>query len=153
ATINGVQATSDGRKAGINTDFLNVDITFSDATGNNTAQTVGAVSAFTINDGGADFQLGGHVATPRKGSPGLSDISTRKLGTATVGFLSDLGSGKGFNVQTGDLVGAQAAISEAIKQVSTTRGRLGALQKNTIGATLESLGVSLENTSAAESAI
>jgi flagellin len=153
ATINGIQATSDGRKASINTDFLNVDITFSDAAASNSAQTVGAVNAFTINDGGADFQLSGHVDTAGKVSLGIADTSTRKLGNSTVGYLSDLGSGKGFNVQTGDLVGAQAAISEAIKQVSTTRGRLGALQKNTIGATLQSLGVSLENTSAAESAI
>ena len=38
-------------------------------------------------------------------------------------------------------------------QVSKLRGRLGAFQKNVIGATISSLGVSLENTTAAESVI
>ena len=33
------------------------------------------------------------------------------------------------------------------------RGRLGAFQKNVVGASIRSLGVALENTSAAESAI
>ena len=32
-------------------------MTFSSATGNNTAQTEGSVSAFTITGGGAEFQL------------------------------------------------------------------------------------------------
>ena len=33
------------------------------------------------------------------------------------------------------------------------RGRLGAFSKNTVGSTIKNLGVSLENTAAAESAI
>ena len=33
------------------------------------------------------------------------------------------------------------------------RGRLGAFQKNTVGATINSLGIGLENTTAAESII
>ena len=33
------------------------------------------------------------------------------------------------------------------------RGRLGAFQKNTVGSTISSLGIALENTSAAESSI
>jgi flagellin len=44
-------------------------------------------------------------------------------------------------------------VNDAISEVSTLRGRLGAFQKNTVGATIRSLGVALENTSAAESAI
>ncbi|MEM1109218.1 MAG: flagellin, partial [Planctomycetota bacterium] len=35
----------------------------------------------------------------------------------------------------------------------TLRGRLGAFQRNTVGSTIRSLGIALENTSAAESAI
>ena len=44
-------------------------------------------------------------------------------------------------------------VNDAISQVSSLRGRLGAFQKNIVGATIRSLGVALENTSAAESSI
>ena len=45
------------------------------------------------------------------------------------------------------------ALNTSIKQVSQARGRLGAFQKFTIGATINSLGVAFENAAAAESAI
>ena len=44
-------------------------------------------------------------------------------------------------------------IDDSIKQISSLRGRLGAFQKNVVGATISSLGVALENTAAAESQI
>ncbi len=153
ATINGISATANGRTARINTDFLDVEVTFSDNSSTNTAQTRGAVNAFTITGGGADFQLAGQVDIAGKVSVGVQNIATRKLGNSVVGYLSDLSSGKSLNVVDGDLTKAQRAISEAINIVSSTRGRLGAFQKNTVGATIRSLGVSLENTSAAESTI
>ena len=40
-----------------------------------------------------------------------------------------------------------------IKQVSSLRGRLGAFARNTVQSTINSLGVALENTAAAESQI
>ncbi len=54
---------------------------------------------------------------------------------------------------TGDIDKAQTIIDTAIKQVSGLRGRLGAFQSNTVGATVRSLGISFENTAAAESQI
>lgn len=153
ATINGILATANGRTARINTDFLDVEVTFSDDSTSGTAQELGAVNAFTITGGGADFQLAGGVDIAGKVSIGVQDIATRKLGNSSIGFLSDLGSGKDLNVVSGDLNAAQKVVAEAINVVSSTRGRLGAFQKNTVGATIRSLGVSLENTSAAESSI
>ncbi|MEM9372352.1 MAG: flagellin, partial [Planctomycetota bacterium] len=44
-------------------------------------------------------------------------------------------------------------VAQAIEQVSSTRGRLGAFQKNVVGATIRSLNVGLENTTPAESVI
>ena len=58
----------------------------------------------------------------------------------TVGTFDDLSTG-------------QKVIDEAIKQGSSLRGRLGAFQKNTVGSTINSLGIALENTAAAESSI
>lgn len=150
ATINGIQAVSDGKTARINTDFLDVSITLDNAT----AQTLAAVDAFDITGGGADFQLAAKVDISGRVSIGMQDVATRKLGNSEVGFLDDLANGKQFNVVDGtNLVGAQKVISEAIEQVAVLRGRLGAFQKNTVGATIRSLGISVENTTAAESVI
>ncbi|MCC6427927.1 MAG: flagellin [Phycisphaerales bacterium] len=152
ATINGVSATSEGRTARINTDFLDVEITLD----NDTATALGAVSsggAFQITGGGADFQLAGKVDIAGRVSLGIGDVATRKLGTADYGYLSELSSGKDKNLVDGDLEAAQKVVAEAIKQTSSLRGRLGAFQKNTIGATVRSLGVAAENSAAAESVI
>jgi flagellin len=154
-TINGIAATGDGRTLSVNTDFLSVDITFSTSTTDTlNALELGNSRAFTINGGGADFQLGSNVSVGDKVSLGIKDIATRKLGTASLGFLSELGSGQSFNVVDGDnLSTAQKIVEEAIEQVSSTRGRLGAFQKNVVGATIRSLGVAVENTAAANSVI
>jgi len=152
ATINGVAATSKGRNARINTDFLDVEITFNAATATRT-NAVSSVNAFTISGGGAEFQLASRVDIAGKVALGVQNIATRKLGNSDTGFLSSLASGKAFNVVDGDLVKAGKAVDESIRQVSSLRGRLGAFQKNTVGATIRNLGVSLENSAAAESVI
>ncbi|HLO39434.1 MAG TPA: flagellin [Phycisphaerales bacterium] len=152
ATINGVAATSEGRTARINTDFLDVEINLD----TDKSQALGSVNsggAFTITGGGADFQLAGKVNIAGRVSLGIADVATRKLGSSELGYLSELASGKGKNVVNGDLEAAQKVVSEAIRQTSSLRGRLGAFQKNTIGATVRSLGVASENTAAAQSVI
>ncbi|MGE3109430.1 MAG: flagellin [Phycisphaerales bacterium] len=150
ATINGIRATANGKTASINTDFLNIEITFDDTT----ATTLGSVDALTINGGGADFQLAGNVDIAGKVSLGIRDTSSRKLGNSSLGYLADLASGKSLNIiDSSDLSDAQKVVEEAIRQVSSARGRLGAFQKNTVGATIRSLSVAFENTAAAESQI
>jgi len=154
ATINGIAATADGKVARINTDFLDVSITLDTTTSQTLGQVGGANPAFTITGGGADFQLAPNVDIAGKVSLGIKDVAARKLGSSAVGFLDDLGSGKAFNLVDGKgLATAQKIVSQSIKQVSSLRGRLGAFQKNVIGATIRSLGVAVENSSAAESVI
>ena len=149
AIINAIAATSDGAVARINTDFLDMSIELTD-TG---AQTLGSVNAFTINGGGAQFMLGPDVNVNNQVSIGIRNTASRHLGAETIGFLDDLGSGKSSNLVDGDLEGAQKIVDQAVSQVSTLRGRIGAFQKNVVGATIRSLGIALENTSAAESTI
>jgi flagellin len=86
-------------------------------------------------------------------SLGIETVTTGNLGNSIDGHLSDLKSGGTGNVQNGDLSKAQKIVDAAIKQLSSLRGRLGAFQKNTVQSTMNSLGVSLENTTAAESEI
>ncbi|MBM4109378.1 MAG: flagellin, partial [Phycisphaerae bacterium] len=150
ATINGIAATTDGRRARVSTDFLDVDVTL-DAT---RSTTPGNYTAFYVTGGGADFQLAGNVDITSKASLGINDVSVRKLGSSEVGgFLSDLTAGKTLNIVDGNITNAQKVVNSAIEQVSAMRGRLGAFQKNTIGATIRSLGVAIENTAAAQSVI
>jgi flagellin len=152
ATINGITATSNGKTARINTDFLDVQVTLDNATAT-TLGSIGSGTAFAITGGGADFQLAGKVDIAGKVSLGIGDVATRKLGDAITGYISSLASGKANNVVDGRNGDAQKIVSAAIDQVSSLRGRLGAFQKNTIGATIRSLGVAVENTAAAESNI
>jgi len=149
AIINGIAATANGKTAKINTDFLDVQITLNTSGATN----LGSIDAFTITGGGAKFNLGPNVDINNQVSIGIGNVAARNLGDTADGFLDELGSSKAANVENGDLNKAQKIVNNAINQISSLRGRLGAFQKNTIGATIRSLGVALENTSAAESAI
>jgi flagellin len=161
ATINGIVATTKGTRASINTDFLDVDINLAYDLTSASAATLGAVNAFSIEGGGADFQLASQVNIGGKVSLGIGNVAVRELGRVIEGsgatqvdyLLKDLANGRTLNVVDGDRETAQQVVSEAIREVSSLRGRLGAFQKNVIGATIRSLGVSLENTTAAESSI
>jgi len=73
ATVNGIAATTDGKKLRVNTDFLDVDMTFSTTT----AQTKGTDNALTVTGGGADFQLGGKVDIGSKVSLCIGDVAVR----------------------------------------------------------------------------
>lgn len=149
-TINGLLAVGTGKTLSVTSDFLDLEFTASDTA----SQTLGGISAFSITGGGADFQLASNIDIGGKTSIGIKDISSRKLGTSDLGYLDDLAAGKSFNVVDGEnLDTAQEIVAAAIEQVSSTRGRLGAFQKNTVGATIRSLGIALENTTAAESVI
>ena len=153
ATINGINATTVGKRARINTDFLDVELELTTSA----SQTLAPISAFTITGGGADFQLAGNVDIGGKVSIGIGNVATREIGRKEVQnaayTLSDLGAGKTLNVVNGDSSIAQEVVTKAISDISALRGRIGAFQKNTVGATIRSLGVSLENSTAAESVI
>ena len=149
ATINGVQATTNGRDVRVANDFLDVEVELTEEG----ATTEGGFQAVTITGGGAKFNIGPNVDILNQVSIGIGNVAARNLGSTGNGYLSSLASGQENNVVDGDLGQAQKIVNDSIAQVSTLRGRLGAFQKNTIGATIRSLGVAMENTSAAESAI
>lgn len=150
ATVNGLAATTNGSKINLNTDFLDLSITLTEAG----AQTQASIDAMTITGGGAEFNLGPNVDILNQVSLGIKNVASRKLGGNSVGgFLDDLASGQTANVVDGNVQTAQKIVNEAIDQISSLRGRIGAFQQNTVGATIRSLGVAFENTSAAESSI
>ncbi len=151
ATINGITATAVGKNARVSTDFLDVEVTLSDSQ----SQTLGAVGthALSITGGGASFQLGGNVDIAGKVSIGIQSVSSSALGTQALGYLNSLASGQSQNMVNGDTAQAQKIVAAALTQVSALSGRLGAFQSNTIGSTVRSLGVAVENSTAAQSII
>lgn len=170
ATINGIVATTRGTVARINTDFLDVQIDLKYDTSTTSAANLGALTAFKITGGGADFQLAGRVDIAGRVGVGISNVAVRELGRSNVDVildsgtatnaktsqtfnLNDLRAGASLNVVDGNMDAAQSVVERAIREVSSLRGRLGSFQQNTIGATVRSLGVSIENTAAAESVI
>ena len=152
-TINGIAARGLGKTLSVASDALSAEITLTTAG----AQATGTIAAGTLYGGGAEFNLGAEVNLNNQVRMGIGNFAARELGKHNDGtlnyYLDDLGSSGDLNVVDGDLSKAQKVIDQALKEVSGTRGRLGAFQKNIVGSTINSLSVAFENISAAESAI
>jgi flagellin len=146
-TVNGGQAEAQGTTVSYRTSDL--DVEFDMTAGLNGGKS----KSFSITGGGATFMLGSKVGEGNKASIGIMNVSAGSLGDASIGYLSQLASGKSLSLTSGNLGNAQKTLDRAIKQVSQLRGRLGAFQKYTIGSTVNSLNVAYENASAAQSAI
>jgi flagellin len=153
ATVNGVRATSSGRSLRVNSDFLELDVTLSASAAQSPGMVGGSNPAFIIAGGGAEFSLNSKVDISSRVSLGVQEVASNRLGNSALGYLASLGSGKTNNLITGDLTQSQKVVSEAIRQVSTLRGRLGNFQKSVLGATARNLAITAENTAAAESVI
>ncbi|WP_319004444.1 flagellin [Halobacillus litoralis] len=114
------------------------ELSVTDTTGSGTAK-------LTVASGGATFQIGANK--DQSMLVDINEMSTNTLGDSNVGLVKDI------NVQSQE--GADDAIAtldEAIKQVSGERSKLGAFQ-NRLDHTINNLGTSSENLTAAESRI
>jgi flagellin len=118
ATINGIQASSDGNTLSINTSSLamNMDVL---------AETNGSFN-FSITGGGAQFQLGPDVVSNQQLRIGIQSVNTARLGGAT-GKLYQLAQGNNADLDTNPNLAAKI-VDEAGTAVTTLRGRLGAIQ-------------------------
>ena len=148
--INGQKATTTGLDGRVSTAGFDISVTI---VGTSNLNKTGGSTSFTITGGGADFNLSPDVNLAGLVSIGIESVATGNLGKGGVGVISSLKSGGDQNVVNGDLTLAQKIVDEAVKQISSLRGRLGAFQKYTIGSTIRSLSIALENTAAAESSI
>ena len=149
AVINGVAADGKGKIASINSDSLDISLEFTTAG----AQAVASISAMTIQDSGAKFNIGSEVNLSNQVRLGIGSVAARKLGSVSTGYLTSLAAGATNNLVDGDITDAQTVVDKAIANVSSLRGRLGAFQGLVIQSQINTLNVGLENTSAAESVI
>lgn len=147
--INGAQAIVNGLEASVHSGSLSMQITLDEAFAQQTTNS----TSFQITGGGAVFAISPEVTLAGQETIGLASVSTASLGKGSVGFLSSLGSGQSNDLKSKDFATAQRVVHQAINQISSLRGRLGAFQKDTLTTTVNSLQVAFENVTAAESAI
>ena len=107
--------------------------------------------------GGALFQIGPTVNYANQININITSLDLTTLGRnySTTGDkgLSSLKTGGANSLDKADLTDAASIIDQAISQVGTLRGRLGAIQKNAVESNIRSLQTSLEQVTAAESSI
>ncbi len=87
---------------------------------------------------------------------GLPDADTAALQqqlSDSAAAASSIASGGTNNLTNGDLAAGQAAIEQAVVDVASVRGSIGAFQKNTLAPELRSTQVQLENLMATRSRI
>ncbi|HOI56400.1 MAG TPA: flagellin, partial [Phycisphaerae bacterium] len=103
-------------------------------------------------NGGATFQIGAEINTTNQVQVTIQDVDAASLGTTAA--LSTLATGGANELSVeANLSTAATIVGEAIDTVSSLRGRLGAVQKNTLETQIRSLGSTLENITSAESVI
>jgi len=143
ATVNGRTANGVGNKLSINTATLDLSADLeADFTGN---------ALFTIAGGGAQFQLGPEVVSNQQARVGIGSVNSARLG-GVAGKLFQLGSGESASLSNDPTLAAQI-VTEAIDQVTSLRGRLGAFQATTLESNLSSLNDTVANLQEAESSI
>ena len=147
--INGQSATVDGLNASFRSGSLSLDLLLTQSFGT----TDGGSTTFEITGGGAIFNIAPDIGLVGQETIGIQSMGAGSLGNRNLGFLTTLESGGGNALASSNFTAAQRIVRKAIDQVSSLRGRIGAFQKNTLGASINSLLVTLENTAAAESAI
>lgn len=143
ASINGIEANGDGNTLTINTATL--DLTLTVEAGSDTDVN------FTITGGGALFQLGPDVVSNQQARIGITSVNTARLGGVN-GKLFQLGSGGSADLVSDPNTGARI-VEEAIDQITSLRGRLGAFQRTTLETNKGALNDTLVNLSQAESQI
>ena len=143
ASVNGITATGDGNQLTINTATLDLSATVE-------AGFEGAIE-FDITGGGALFQLGPDVVSNQQARLGITSVNTAALGGAS-GKLYQLSNGGSADL-TNDTTTAAAIVEEAIDQVTSLRGRLGAFQRTTLETNTNALNDTLTNLTEAESSI
>jgi flagellin len=143
ATVNGIAATGTGNSLYVNTATL--DLTLAVEEGSSTDVN------FSITGGGGLFQLGPDVVSNQQARIGITSVNTAKLGGVS-GKVFQLGSG-GTASLTEDTNTAAKIVEEAINQITSLRGRLGAFQRTTLETNKQAMNDTLVNLTEAESQI
>jgi flagellin len=154
AVVNGTLGTGTGLRLSLpNVNTLSLDLTLSESLATNNSFS----STFHITGGGALYQLGGSVNTNQQINIGLQSVASTRLGgtliNGTLQFLDSLRSGGSNDLNSRNFQEASSILDSASTEVSVVRGRLGALEKNTLETNTRSLRAAVENLTASQSRI
>jgi flagellin len=145
--INGAQASASGKEISYNANGLSAQFDLA------SAFNKPGTTSFSVTGGGANFAIGSSVTSQGNASIGIGSVYTADLGNSIDGYLDTLGSGQTNSLSSNNLDTAQNVVNDAVNQVSSLRGRLGAFQTDTLTSTINSLNVAYENASSAQSDI
>jgi flagellin len=143
ASVNGISAKASGNVISLNTATLDFKTTVE--TG-----FTGSI-AFDVTGGGAQFQLGPEVVSNQQARIGITSVNTARLGGVD-GKLFQLGSGGTADLSASPTIAAKI-VEEAINQVTSLRGRLGAFQRTSLETNKNALNDTLVNLTDAQSSI
>jgi flagellin len=146
ATVNNSAGTGAGNTVSYNSSTLSLSAELDP-----NQLTVGGTINFTINGGGALFQLGPNVESSEQARLGIESVDTGSLG-GTMGKLYELTSGNAAALGTDPSLAGQIAAAAAT-QIGSLRGRLGAFQKSTVDSNINALTDAVTNLTAAQSTI
>lgn len=145
-SINGQFASGSGRQLTLHSSDMEVAVNLDEGFG------VGSTS-FVVTGGGALFQIGPSASGSDQAGLAIQSAMPAQLGRGDVGFLSELGTGGAASISDGDMVRADAILHQAIDQVASMRGRLGAFAGHTLDARTDAMQTQLENAQSSASAI
>jgi flagellin len=134
--------------AGGSSIVLAAPLGISSGSGGNSGFYFGAIDGTT---GGATFQIGANVN--QTATVELGGVTASQIGSGGSGTYANLSQLRGSALISGQAQEALKVIDKAIDDVTTTRGNLGAFQSATLETTLNSLRVTEENLTTAESTI
>jgi len=123
-----------------------------------TGKNVGANASSTFSvTGGALFQIGASVNSQNQVTVSIAALDTHLLGrnSSTTGNfgLYDLRTGGTQVLSSADLSNAASIVDQAISQIATLRGQLGAFQANVLESNINSQQTALEQVTSAQSSI
>lgn len=138
----------EGLNVSVNRQGLEVDMSITDTT------VMQAAGSFDVGAGGLAFLIGGTLnGSAGAVSVGIPAMGSDYLGTATGGYLSSLRSGGINDLSTGNATEAAAIVETSISQAAAQRGRMGAIQHNTMNASIRAMGSTLLQLESAQSEI
>lgn len=153
AVVNGALGTGKGLRISVPSSTLSLELTL----GQSFATTNGSTTTFSITGGGALYQLGGDINASQQINIGLPSIAASRLGGTLINgelhFLSSVRTGGTNDLNSGRFANASDIVQAAIDEISTIRGRMGALGKNTLDTNTRSLQAAIENLTASQSVI
>lgn len=154
--VNGIAWVGRGRQVHFSSAAVSFTATLSEPFATNTAT---AAQTIQVLGGGVAYQVGPGSTSNDRVSFGVSAMIPSQMGRAmgvlrSEFVLSQLASGEPMSIAGGgDPTDAMRIVEAAIEEVSTTRARLGAIDRTRLQGAIESLQSAVESATAGRSAI